>query len=49
MWVELDCKMIQNGTGKDISQIVMEKFEFRDGKISAIILHWFDIPEWPEN
>jgi hypothetical protein len=48
LWVELDCTMIQNGTGRDISQIVMEKFEFRDGKISAIILHWFDIPDWPK-
>jgi hypothetical protein len=27
-----------------MDQIVMEKFEFRDNKISAIILHWYSIP-----
>lgn len=48
LWVELDCKMIQNVTGLDMSGVVMEKFEFRDGKISAIILYWYDIPDWPK-
>jgi ketosteroid isomerase-like protein len=48
LWVELDCTMVQNGTGADISQVVMEKFEFRDGKISAIVLYWFNIPDWPK-
>jgi hypothetical protein len=48
LWVELDCTMVQNGTGADISQVVMEKFEFRDGRISAIILYWYNIPDWPK-
>lgn len=45
LWVELDCKMIRNDTGGSMDQIVMEKFEFRGGKISAIILHWYEIPK----
>ncbi|MDR2856541.1 MAG: nuclear transport factor 2 family protein [Novosphingobium sp.] len=44
LWVELDCKMIRNDNGRSMDQIVMEKFEFRDNRISAIILHWYDIP-----
>ncbi len=45
LWVELDCKMVRNDNGENMDQIVMEKFEFRDGKISAIILHWYNIPQ----
>jgi hypothetical protein len=48
LWVELDCTMIQNETGLDISGVVMEKFEFREGRISAIILYWYNIPDWPK-
>lgn len=44
LWVELDSKMVRNDNGESMDGVVMEKFEFRDGKISAIILYWFNIP-----
>lgn len=46
LWVELDCKMVRNDTGERMDDIVMEKFEFRDGRISAIVLNWFNIPRF---
>jgi SnoaL-like domain len=44
LWVELDCKMTRNDNGESMDRIVMEKFEFKGGKISAIILYWDNIP-----
>ena len=45
MWVELDCVMRRLDNGEKFRDIVMEKFEFRDGKISAIVLNWYNIPD----
>jgi ketosteroid isomerase-like protein len=42
--VELDFAGIKKSTGEKFASRVMEQFEFRDGKISAIILYWFNIP-----
>lgn len=44
LWVELDCRMVRNDNGEAMDGIVMEKFEFRDGRISAIVLYWYNIP-----
>jgi ketosteroid isomerase-like protein len=44
LFVELDFSGKRLDNGETISGIVMEKFEFRDGKISAIVLYWFNIP-----
>ena len=42
--VELDFRGSRRGTGEKFASKVMEQFEFRDGKIAAIILYWFNIP-----
>jgi ketosteroid isomerase-like protein len=42
--VELDFVGSRRDTGEKISSKVMEQFEFRDGKIVAITLYWFNIP-----
>jgi len=42
--VELDFRGSRKDTGEKIASKVMEQFEFRDGKISAIVLYWFNIP-----
>ena len=44
--VELDFRGTRRDTGEKISSTVMEQFEFVDGKISAIVLFWFNIPEF---
>jgi len=46
MFVELDCAGRRLDNGERFSGIVMEKFEFRDGLISAIVLYWFNIPDF---
>lgn len=42
--VELDFHGSKRGTGEKFSSKVMEQFEFRDGKILALTLYWFNIP-----
>jgi ketosteroid isomerase-like protein len=44
--VELDFKGVITKTGKRIDSIVLEQFDFRDGKICAIIVYWFNIPDY---
>lgn len=46
LFSELDFAGVRVDTGERISSGVVEKFEFRDGKISAIVLYWFDIPDF---
>ena len=46
MFVELECTGRRLDNGERFSGIVMEKFEFRDGLISAIVLYWFNIPDF---
>ena len=43
--VELDCRGIRKDTGEPFQSRVMEQFEFRDGKILAITIYWFNIPQ----
>jgi uncharacterized protein len=42
--VELETTGIHISSGKKFSTKVMEQFEFTDGKISAIVLYWYDVP-----
>lgn len=42
--VELDFRGRKRGTEEKFASKVIEQFEFRDGKILAITLYWFDIP-----
>ena len=42
--VELDFRGKRRDTEEKFASKVMEQFEFRDGKISAISLYWFNIP-----
>ena len=42
--VELETRGIHNETGKEFASKVMEQFEFIDGKVSAIVLFWYNIP-----
>jgi ketosteroid isomerase-like protein len=44
IFVELDFAGRKKSTGEKFASKVMEQFEFRDGKISAIVLYWFNIP-----
>lgn len=44
IFVELDFRGTRRDTGEKIESLVMEKFEFRDGKISAVVLFWYNIP-----
>ena len=46
MFVELECTCRRLDNDERFSGIVMEKFEFRDGLISAIVLYWFNIPDF---
>jgi ketosteroid isomerase-like protein len=46
--VELDFKGTRTDTGEKIESRVLEQFEFVDGLISAIVLYWFDIPDFKE-
>jgi len=41
--VELETRGTNTKTGKKFAGKVMEQFEFRDGKIVAIVLFWFNI------
>jgi ketosteroid isomerase-like protein len=42
--VELETRGVHNETGKEFESKVMEQFEFIDGKVSAIVLFWYNIP-----
>ncbi|MBY0420739.1 MAG: nuclear transport factor 2 family protein [Parvularculaceae bacterium] len=42
--VELDFHAARLDNGEKFGTKVMEQFEFKDGKISAIALYWFNIP-----
>ena len=42
--VELETRGVHNETGNEFESKVMEQFEFKDGKISAIVLYWYNIP-----
>jgi len=42
--VELDFRGRRRGSDEKFGSKVMEQFEFRDSKIVAIVLYWFDIP-----
>ena len=42
--VELDFRGRKRGTDEKFGSKVIEQFEFRDNKIVAIVLYWFDIP-----
>jgi ketosteroid isomerase-like protein len=42
--VELDFRGSKRSTGEKFGSKVMEQFDFRDGKIVAITLYWFNIP-----
>jgi len=44
--VELDWAGTVHETGEQAKSKVMEQFEFRDGKIIAITLYWFNIPAY---
>ena len=37
---------IPHGTGREAASKVIEQFEFRDGRIAAITVYWFDIPAY---
>jgi hypothetical protein len=44
--VELDFKGVMNKTGERIDSIVLETFDFKDGKVIGIAVFWFDIPDY---
>ena len=44
MIVELDVKGHNSNTGVKFASKVMEQFDFKDGKIVAISLYWFNLP-----
>ena len=44
MIVELDVKGLNSNTGVKFASKVMEQFDFKDGKIVAISLYWFNLP-----
>ncbi len=44
MIVELDVKGLNSNTGVRFASKVMEQFDFKDGKIVAISLYWFNLP-----
>ena len=44
--VELETRGLVVSTGEAFSSKVMEQFDFKDGLISAIVLHWFNIPRF---
>jgi ketosteroid isomerase-like protein len=44
--VELEFRGSKRGTGEKFASKVMEQFDFKDGKISAIVLYWFNIPKF---
>ena len=46
MITEMDWRGIPHATGQEVSSKVLEKYEFRDGKVLAIILFWFNIPAY---
>ena len=48
LWVELDFTGTRLDNGQEVAGIVMEKFEFTDGLISAIILYWYNIPDFKQ-
>lgn len=43
--VELDCRGVRKDTGERFESRVMEQFEFRDEKLVAITIYWFNIPQ----
>jgi ketosteroid isomerase-like protein len=44
--VELDFKGTMTSTGERVDSIVLEQFDFKDGKVIAILVYWFDIPNY---
>ena len=44
--VELEFRGRKRGTDEIFGSKVIEQFEFRDSKIVAIVLYWFDIPTY---
>jgi len=44
--VELEFRGSRRDTGEKFASRVMEQFEFRDGRILAITLYWFNIPRF---
>jgi ketosteroid isomerase-like protein len=44
--VELEFRGARRDTGEKFASKVMEQFDFRDGKILAITLYWFNIPRF---
>jgi ketosteroid isomerase-like protein len=44
--VELEFRGRRRDTGEQFASKVMEQFEFRDGKVVAIVLYWFNIPKF---
>lgn len=47
--VELEFRGSKRSTGEKFASKVMEQFDFRDGKISAITLYWFNIPKFEKS
>jgi uncharacterized protein len=44
--VELQFRGSKKDTGEKFASKVMEQFDFKDGKIIAITLYWFNIPKF---
>ena len=44
--VELEFRGSRRDTGEKFASKVMEQFEFKDAKIIAITLYWFNIPDF---
>ena len=46
MITEMEWSGIPHATGREHTSKVLEQYEFRDGKVLAITLFWFNIPAY---
>jgi ketosteroid isomerase-like protein len=46
MVTEMEWAGIPHNTGQEVSSKVLEQYEFRNDKVLAITLYWFDIPAY---